>query len=393
MKVEMLKRATSLQAQLVRWRRDFHQHPELGFQESRTAARIAAELENLGLRIRTGVAGTGVIGEIGSGKPIVAIRADIDGLPVTETNSVSYISKIPGRMHACGHDAHTAIALGVASILVHETFKGCVRLIFQPAEEMAGEDGLSGAPRMITEGAMDGVEAILALHVDPSIKTGDIAIISGVASAGVDTFYATIKGIGGHGAMPHKTVDPIFLSGHVILAIHGIVSRRLYPFDPAVISIGSIHGGEADNVIPDRVEIKGTIRYMEPPVQETLHNELERALSICRALGGEFDLRLEHGYPPLYNDPALIEQIHQVAISLLGKEHVQPHKLQMGAEDFSYLAARAPGAMFSLGCKIENDERKLHSSNFDIDEDCLSIGTALLSQLILEYLANRDKQV
>lgn len=386
MKPDLLTLTADLNNQLIAWRRDFHKHPELGFEERRTAARVAEELKNLGVRVRTGIGGTGVIGEFGSGKPILAIRADMDALPITETNPVPYCSTIPGRMHACGHDAHTAIALGVARLLVEKEFNGTIRFLFQPAEEIAGEDGLSGAPRLIKEGAMEGVEAIFALHVDPSLKTGDIGLISGVASAGVDTFYATIKGAGGHGAMPHKTIDPILLSGHAILAIHSIVSRRLYPFDPAVISIGSIHGGEADNVIPDHVEIKGTIRYMDATVQESLHQELERALSICKALGGDFELRLEYGYPPVYNDPKIVDHLRRVANELLGEEHVHLHKIQMGAEDFSYLAAQTPGAIFSLGCKIDQDERKLHSPDFDIDEECLSVGVAVLSKAVLDYL-------
>lgn len=312
----------------------------------------------------------------------------MDALPIDETNPVPYRSQIPGRMHACGHDAHTAIALGAARLLSENKFSGTIRFLFQPAEEIAGEDGLSGAPRMIKEGAMEDVEAIFALHVDPSLNTGDIGLISGVASAGVDTYYVTIKGAGGHGAMPHKTIDPILLSGHVILAIHSIVSRRLYPFDPAVISIGSIHGGEADNVIPDTVEMKGTIRYMDVSVQEALHRELERALSICKGLGGDFALRLESGYPPVYNDPAVVDHLKRVASELLGVEHVRPHKIQMGAEDFSFLAAHAPGAIFSLGCKIGQQERKLHSSDFDLNEGCLPIGAAILSRAVLDYSTN-----
>lgn len=386
---DLITQAFGIAQQLVTWRQDFHQHPELGFEEKRTATRIAQELEKLRFRVRTGIGGTGVIGEFGSGKPKLAIRADMDALPIDETNPVPYRSRIPGRMHACGHDAHIAIALGAARLLAENEFSGTIRILFQPAEEIAGEDGLSGAPRMIKEGAMEDVEAIFALHFDPSLNTGDIGLISGVASAEVDTFYVTIKGAGGHGAMPHKTIDPILLSGHVILAIHSIVSRRLYPFDPAVISIGSIHGGEADNVIPDTVEMKGTIRYMDVSVQEAIHRELERALSICKGLGGDFALRLESGYPPVYNDPAVVDHLKRVASELLGVEHVRPHKIQMGAEDFSFMAAQAPGAIFSLGCKIEQQERKLHSSDFDLNEGCLPIGAAILSKAVLDYSTNR----
>jgi amidohydrolase len=382
----MLEAARKLEDQLVTWRRDFHMHPELGFQEERTAAKVAALLEDLGCRVRTGVGRTGVVAELGEGQPVIGIRADMDALPIQEANDVPYASQVPGVMHACGHDAHTAIALGVATLLAQETFPGTVRFLFQPAEETDDEEGLSGAPRMVEDGALEGVDSLLALHVDSTLETGDIELGDGPSSAGVDGLYATIIGRGGHGAMPHEVVDPIYITSHVILALHGIVSRRLRPFEPAVVSIGSIHGGEADNVIPDRVKIAGTIRYMNTEVQEQIHDEIKRALEVARTLGGDYEHKIEVGDPPMINDSGVVEQLRQVAIDLIGEERIQPPIPEMGAEDFGFFSSRVPGAMFGLGCLIEGDERVHHNARFDIDERCLPIGVAILTEAALRFL-------
>ncbi|MEE9617831.1 MAG: amidohydrolase [Anaerolineae bacterium] len=382
----MLKRAHEIEAQLVAWRREFHMHPELGFQETHTAARVAAVLESLNYRVRTGVGRTGVMAERGAGHPVVAIRADMDALPLQETNDVPYASQVPGVMHACGHDAHTAIALGVATLLAQETFPGTVRFLFQPAEEVGDEEGITGAPRMVEDGAMEGVDAVLALHVDGFFPAGDIALETGPVSAGVDTFYATIIGQGGHGAYPHDTVDPIYIAGHAILALHGIVSRRLHPFDPAVVSIGSIHAGQADNVIPERVEMSGTIRFMEPEVRKQIHAEIERALEVARALGGDYTLRIEPGCLPMVNDEEVVDVIREVATELLGSDHILQRKKGMGAEDFGTFSALAPGAMFRLGCRIKGDKRKAHHPRFDINERCLPVGAAILAGAALRLL-------
>jgi amidohydrolase len=212
----MLKKAKAIQAEMVTWRRDFHMHPELGFEEERTSAKVAEIAKTFGYKVRTGVGKTGVVAEIGSGKPVIAIRADMDALPIQETNQVPYKSKNQGVMHACGHDVHVSIALGTAKLLSQEDFTGTVRFLFQPAEETDDEEGLSGAPRMVEDGAIKDVDCILALHVDAATNTGEIEIPTEYASAGVDTFYAKIIGKGGHGSTPHKVVDPIFISGHVI---------------------------------------------------------------------------------------------------------------------------------------------------------------------------------
>jgi amidohydrolase len=383
-----LQQAYELQDQLVAWRRDFHMHPELGFQEVRTAGRVADVLNSLGYRVRTGVGRTGVAAERGEGHPVVAIRADMDALPIQEENDVPYASQTPGVMHACGHDAHTAIALGTATLLAGEQFPGTVRFLFQPAEEVGDDEGISGAPRMVEDGAMEGVDAVLALHVMPALSAGDIAVGPGPASAGVDTFYATIIGHGGHGAYPHQVVDPIYLSAYVILALHGIVSRRLHPIEPAVISIGSIHGGQADNVIPEQVHISGTLRFMDLQVQQQIHTEIERALEITRALGGDYEFRIEEGCPPMINHAQVVQVVQEAARDLIGEDHIFAPVRGMGAEDFGVFSSLAPGAMFALGSRAGDaaDEPNLHHPQFDLDERCLPVGAAILAETALRLL-------
>jgi amidohydrolase len=386
----MLDRARALSDELVAWRREFHMHPELGFEETRTSARVAGTMKSLGYRVRSGVARTGVVAELGQGHPVVAIRADIDALPVQEANDVDYASQVPGVMHACGHDAHTAMALGVATLLQQETFPGTIRFLFQPSEERGDEEGISGAPRMVEDGAMEGVDAVLALHVWPTCPTGTIAIEGGPASAGVDTFRATIVGRGGHGAYPHRTVDPIFIAGHVILALHGIVSRRLRPIDPAVVTVGSIHGGRAANVIPAQVDLTGTLRFTSQEVREQIHAEIERALEMTRVMGGDYVLQFDPGGLPMVNDESVAGCIREVGVELLGADNVLAQAMSMGSEDFGAFSDLAPGAMFRLGCLIEGDERLGHNARFDIDEDCMPVGVAILAGTALRLLHSTE---
>ncbi|HMD79660.1 MAG TPA: amidohydrolase, partial [Anaerolineales bacterium] len=294
----MLKQAHAISEELIEWRRDFHMHPEIGFEVHRTAGIVANELEKMGYRVQRGVGKTGVVAEIGAEGKVIAIRADMDALPILEMNEAEYVSQNRGAMHACGHDSHTAMALGAALLLSKEKLPGRVRFLFQPCEETADEEGKSGAQRMSAEGAMDGVNYVIAQHVDPSIPVGKIGINAGPSSGGVDSWFAVIEGKGGHGAHPDKTVDPFFLMAHVILALNGIVSRRINPFEPAVVSIGSISGGFTQNVIPESVSLTGTLRYTSESVQQQIHAEIKRALEIAKALGGDYDLRIEIGGPP-----------------------------------------------------------------------------------------------
>ena len=384
----MLNRAMELQNKLQGYRRDFHKFPEVGFQEFRTASRVAEVLTAFGCRVRQNVGKTGVVGELGKGLPMIAIRADMDALPLQEENQTDYCSQNPGIMHACGHDAHTAILLGVAELLSkEENLPGTVRFLFQPSEEVGDQEGISGAPRMIQDGAMQGgVSMVLALHVSSYIPVGQIQVGSGPDSGGVDTFRAAIIGRGGHGARPHETIDPIYLSAHVIQALNGIVSRKLNPFDPAVITVGSIHGGHVENVIPNQVDIMGTLRYMQKKVQEQIHTEIIHAFEVAKSLGGDYQLKFELGTSPMINDEKVVSLIKRTATELIGSEHVLPPENGLGAEDFGSFSDLAPGAMFYLGCMIEGDERDHHNSRFDIDERCLPYGAAILAESTLRYL-------
>ena len=239
---------------------------------------------------------------------------------------------------------------------------------------------------------MEGVDAAIALHVHGGTPVGEITIDAGPASAGVGSFSATITGRGAHGAYPHKGLDPIHIAAHVILALHGVVSRRVNPFDPAVITVGAIQGGRAGNVIPEEVEIRGTIRYEDQRVRDQLQAEIERALEIARTMGGDYELHFRNGPPPVINDPEIASLIREVGVDLLGAEHVKPREPGMGAEDFAVFAEMAPGAMFRLGCLIEGDERKAHGPHFDIDERCLPVGAAVLAEAALRILRHEAGQ-
>jgi len=383
----MLKQSYHIQEEIIEWRRDFHMHPELGFHELRTAARVAEELEKLGYRVRRGVGRTGVVADLGEdGGHCIAIRADMDALPILEANDVAYKSQNDGTMHACGHDSHTAMALGAATLLANEKFPGKVRFLFQPSEEAGDEEGISGAPRMIDDGAMEGVDMVIAQHVDPSSPVGNIHISDGPSSGGVDSWYGRIIGKGGHGAKPELAVDPFYIATHVMMALNAIVSRRIRPFDPAVVSVGTLNGGFTQNVIPAHIDISGTLRYTDSAVQRTIHEEIRRAFELAKVLGGDYELRFEIGAPPMINHTQACRLIEQTAVDLLGREHVSPIPKELGAEDFGSFTELAPGAMFTLGTLIEGDERYLHHPRLDLNERALPIGTAILTETALRFL-------
>jgi amidohydrolase len=389
----MLQKAQALSDELVRIRRDIHCHPELAFKELRTAALVADTLREIGgITIRTGVGKTGVVGELGGGEgPTIAIRADMDALPILEANDVAYRSKTPGNMHACGHDAHTAILLGVAHLLKAEfatgELKGNVRFLFQPAEEDEGGEAMSGAPMMIRDGALDGVDAVIALHVDSTQRFGEITIREGPSSAAVDTFKAWISASGGHGAYPHEAGDPLWMLGPVLMALHGVVARRVDPMKPAVVSLGQIHGGAASNVIPAEVFLEGTLRSFDPQVREQLIAEVERAVAVVRAFGGDYRMDVHRGYPAGQNHPEVSAWLARTTADLIGADAIDRTRSGMGAEDFAYMTLKAPGAMFMLGAAVGDMQRAHHTPVFDIDERCLPVGAAILAETARRFLA------
>jgi len=377
----MLKQSHGISEELIEWRRDFHMHPETGFDLHRTSKIVADELEKMGYRVRRGVGKTGIVAQIGEGGKMVAIRADMDALPIFELNDVEYKSQNAGAMHACGHDSHTAMALGAALLLSKEKLPGRVCFLFQPCEETVDEEGLSGAQRMCAEGAMEGVDFVIAQHVDPARPVGTIDINPGPASGGVDSWRLVIRGKGGHGAHPDKAVDPFYLTSHFIIAVNAIVSRRLDPFEPAVVSIGAINGGHTENVIPEEVTIKGTIRFTSAETHQLIRAEMQRAFDMLKVLGGDYQVHFDYGGLPMINDKHVAELIEKTGKDLLGPDNVGAMHKTLGAEDFGEFMKYAPGAMFNLGTqKAGHEDFPLHHPKFDLDERALPIGTAMLAE-------------
>ncbi len=387
---QILENANQLAARIVELRRAIHREPELGFAEHRTADLVAGTLRSLGLRVETGVAKTGVVGYIGSEGPVVALRADMDALPIQEQNQTDYASAVPDVMHACGHDAHTACLLGAAMILSRIPLAGQVRLLFQPSEEGMDAEGKSGGRRMAEEGIVDGVSAVACLHVDSTYPAGTVACSAGPIAASMDNFVITILGRAAHGAQAHLGVDAILLAAQVVTALHTVVARRIAAMDCGLISIGTIHGGTKENNLCDRVELRGTIRAMDPNVRRTLIDEVERACGIARTLGGDYKLELTEGYPALSNDPALTAFARRVAGGLVRPEDVRDIVAEMGAEDFAFMAQRAPACYMLLGVGFPGQPpRPPHTPIFDIDEAALPLGAALLAQFACTYLEEK----
>lgn len=399
------KAAAALSERLVAFRRDFHQFPEIGFEERRTAGIIAGRLRELGLDdVKTGVAHTGVVGLLrGRGTPAesgaeaaersgrtVALRADMDALPIEEATGAPYASKQPRRMHACGHDAHAAMLLGAAEVLagLRDWLPGNVKFIFQPAEE-----GPGGAEVMIREGVLRDppVDAIAMIHVYPNIPTGEAGIRSGPACAAVDTFYLKIIGQGGHGASPHLAVDSIAVAAQVISTLQTIVSREVPPVQPAVITVGTIEGGYRHNIIAPEVRLSGTVRTFDPELRRSMPERIRRIVGgVTAAMRAEFELDYEDGYPAQYNDAALTGLLQSSAEAVLGPGRV--HEIvhpTMGAEDFAYFCREIPGTSLRLGAGNPDKGcvNMLHHPKFDLDEDALPLGTAILAQFAWDFLA------
>ncbi|MCB0212984.1 MAG: amidohydrolase [Anaerolineae bacterium] len=384
----MLEKAQSLKKQLIHLRRTIHQHPELGFEEFQTGALVAKTLADLGVEFQSGIGKTGLVARLGNGNgPTIGIRADMDALPILEANDVEYKSQVPGKMHACGHDAHTTMLMATAMLLKDEPFDGEIRLLFQPSEEQKDNEGKSGATRMIDDGAIDGLDAIIALHVDGKVDRGKISIGEGYTLANSDRIKAKIFGAGGHGAMPHLSRDPLFLVAPVLTAIHGIVSRWVDPIQPAVVTIGRLAGGTAANVIPGEVEMDFSVRSITDDVRQQLIAEIEQALSVARTLGGDYSMEVHYGYPALYNDPGVTGWLKDTSARLIGVDNVENRPLSMGGEDFAFMAQASRGAMLFLGAKVpDGPPKQFHHPEFDIDEEAMPIGAAILAQTALRFV-------
>jgi amidohydrolase len=385
----LLRQATTFEDELVALRRDLHRHPELSFREHRTAAAAATAVEALGYTVRRGVGRTGVVAELGSGGPVIALRADMDALPIREESDADYRSQVDGVMHACGHDAHVSMLVGAARLLAERRtageLRGTVRLLFQPSEEASDDEGCSGATRMIRDGAMAGVGAVFGLHVGAHLPFGEVHISPGAIMAGSDPFTATVRGRSAHAGRPHDGVDAIVLAAHAVLACQMGAARRLSPSDEGVLSIGTIHGGSAENVLADTVTLAGTIRYYEDPARQVLRDALRRGVTVAETLGGQVDLTLRDGYPPVVNDESATSIAAEAVGAALGQESVVPFRRWMGAEDFAILAREAPGCFFWLGAALD-PPRAHHHPAFDIDERVLVRGAAALASCALTAL-------
>ncbi|MEN9937103.1 MAG: hypothetical protein RLZZ387_3682 [Chloroflexota bacterium] len=394
----MLNKARAIENEIIRLRREIHKHPELAFQEVRTSALVADTLREIGgINIRTGVGKTGVVGEIGNGDgPTIAIRADMDALPIIEEVDVPFKSEVHGNMHACGHDSHTAILLGVAHLLKQEFaqggLNGKVRFLFQPAEEASDSEGVSGAPRMIEDGAMEGVDAVIALHVDSTMPVGQIGLKQGASSAAVDSFRGYITGTGGHGAYPHQGTDPLWMLLPVMQGLHAIVARQVDPLKPAVVSLGVVRGGTVSNVIPAEVYLEGTLRSFDPDVREQLIADVERSFAVARHFGGDYRLHIERGYPSGANNPTVTGWMEGVIGDMLGADAIDRSRAGMGAEDFAYMTKLAPGAMFNLGAAVNDGVKRAHHTPiFALDESAFAIGAAVLAETARRFLAGEVK--
>lgn len=375
---------------LVQIRRTIHANPELSFHENETSKFIVGQLQQMGIPFKEGIGGYGIVAHVGhSDRKLVALRADMDALPIQEENDVDYASKSKGVMHACGHDVHTTCLLGAAKALksIEDKLNGTVRLLFQPAEEKLP----GGASLMIADGALKNpdVELIFGQHVFPDMEVGNIGFRSGMYMASADEIYITVHGKGGHAALPHTCIDPILVSAHLITALQQMVSRHAQADIPTVLSIGKIQGLGATNVIPDKVVMEGTLRTLDEEWRGKLHGLIEKLVNqLCESMGARAEIEIRKGYPCLINDPKLTEWSKEKAIELLGAENVHDLPLRMTAEDFAYYAQEIPACFYRLGTsnKSKNIGAPLHTSRFNIDESALEIGASLMATLAAKAL-------
>jgi amidohydrolase len=388
---QIMERCENIKAWLIHIRRDFHQYPELGMNELRTSKKICEYLDEMNIPYKNNVANTGVVGFI-QGKydgPTIALRGDMDALPIQDAKDVSYKSKNDGIMHACGHDAHTTILLGAGKLLneMKDKIHGNIKLLFQPAEETVG-----GAKIMIEEGVLKNpeVDAIFGLHVDAGLDTGKIGIKYNQMNAASNMIEIHIYGKAAHGAYPHDGVDSILIASHVVVALQSIVSRNVAPIDSSVVTIGKIIGGTQGNIIADHVTLVGTVRNINEATRKEVMKKIEDIVkTMPKALGGRGELINIEGYRTLVNDKRMVEIVVNSGKNLLGEDKLYfIEEISLGVEDFAYFTAEKPSAFFRLGCKnLEKGmQRKHHHPLFDIDEDCLPIGVAMQVSNVLEAL-------
>ena len=379
-----------LRDQLIATRRDFHRNPELSFQERRTGEIVADRLESWGWKVTRGVAETGVVGLLDSGRGgrTLMIRVDIDALPIQEPGDRAYSSLTDGVMHACGHDGHTAVGLAVGELLsrYRDSLKGQVKLIFQPAEEI-----MSGALRMIEEGVMTNptVDWVLSFHLWSGLPVGQVVAQPGPIFSSADEIRISVKGKGGHGGMPHLSVDPIVVASHVVTALQTVLSREIAPTQTAVLGFGTVHGGTAFNVVSDQVELTGTIRTLDDSVREFILKRAEEiAAGVARSLRGEAEFLHARGAPAVVNDVEVAELVADVAIPIVGRENVVTIQPPQVGDDATFFLRQAPGCYFLVGCA--NAQRGItaphHSAHFDIDEESLPVATQVLTEAALRYV-------
>jgi amidohydrolase len=360
--------------EMVRMRRDFHRHPELGYEEVRTSGIVAETMAKLGYEVRRGIAKTGVLAQRGRGGSTLLLRADMDALPILEENDVEYCSTNAGVMHACGHDGHMAIALAAAARLACVSFPGRVRFAFQPAEE-----GGQGADRMIEEGALDDVDAAIGLHLWSDIPLGKVAVTVGPTMASVDEFTLEVHGQGCHAAMPHFGIDPIVHGTHIVQEFQSIVSRGVSPLESAVISVTKFHAGSAFNIIPDTAQLAGTIRTFSESVRKHVHEQMKEVV------GDRGKLNIVRKTNVLVNDARICEIVRRAMVEVVGEENILDGRRTMGGEDFASFLAGVPGCFFFIGAAPSKTPEPHHSPRFDIDERGLALGLEIMTRAAHHY--------
>jgi amidohydrolase len=381
----------SLIDRVIALRRDFHRHPELGFEEDRTAGIVAARLRELGYEVHTGIATTGVVGVMTGTAPgkTIMLRADMDGLPIDEENTIEYKSTHPQTMHACGHDGHVAILLGAAELIAQRRgeLAGTICLVFQPAEE-----GKGGGAEMVRQGVLErfGIERAYGLHLSSGHPVGQLGFREGPIYASSDSLEITIEGRGGHGAAPHLSIDPIYVAGEFIVAVQQVVSRQIDPIEPAVVTIGAIHGGTTHNVIPSRVHLLGTVRAFNPEVRAAMGERIERVLKgVCDTAGATYDFAYLWRYPVTSNDAEQTQYVKALAQASIGADAVAEVPQIMGAEDFSFFAQKVPACFYTLGAASGPDSSwPHHHARFDIDEAALAVGVRMMTAIALDAPRN-----